>query len=352
VPASVDSEVPEQRVLEQSMRLGRGGAVSGWGSCRLQGAAYFDGRDPTGRRRPVLLAVGSAGDKLRSDDQARVSREPLPEQDIVLRVGIRCTTPQRALFDDMRQLRDWREGVVAFDMMAAAGEVSLAQMLAFAGQHSRWRRSRRVMLALRLGDERSRSPAETRMRLVWQVDAGLPRPLVNQEIFTLDGRLIGVADLFDPVAGLVGEYDGADHLRVVRRSRDMFREEAFRRVGLEYVDAVGPDLRDRRRLADRIRSTRSRGRFAAPKDRRWSIQPPPGWPREQSLDERLFLREMAAAGERDLSTRAVERSRAIADGSTAMSFHSSPGAGSDGWRTGAGVASGADSRAFDQGAAR
>jgi hypothetical protein len=43
VPASVDGTLPEQRILEQSMRLRSGGAVTGWASCRMHGGAFFDG---------------------------------------------------------------------------------------------------------------------------------------------------------------------------------------------------------------------------------------------------------------------------------------------------------------------
>ncbi|MFP5252761.1 MAG: hypothetical protein ACLGH4_03080, partial [Actinomycetes bacterium] len=142
------------------------------------------------------------------------------------------------------------------------------------------------------------SPNECRMRLVWEVDAQLPRPLVNQEIFDRSGRLVAVADLLDPVAGVVGEYDGAAHLRTRRRHRDVLREEALRRLQLEYFDVVRPDLGARDELARRMRSTRERARFLTVEQRPWTIDPPPGWPREPSLDEQLFLLEMNRQSER------------------------------------------------------
>jgi hypothetical protein len=134
------------------------------------------------------------------------------------------------------------------------------------------------------------------MRLVWEIDARLPRPLVNQEIFDRRGRFVAMVDLLDPVAGVVGEYDGSAHRQTGRRGRDIGREEKLRRLGLEYFDAVAPDLRARRELADRMRSTRGRARFEPPGERAWTIEPPPGWPREQSLDERLFLLELVRQG--------------------------------------------------------
>lgn len=56
-----------------------------------------------------------------------------------------------------------------------------------------------------LASEHSRSPNETRTRLIYLLDAGLPTPLVSCPIRDRAGRLLGIADLFDPVAGLAVE---------------------------------------------------------------------------------------------------------------------------------------------------
>ncbi len=303
VPSGVDESMPEQRVVEQAARLQPGGAVTGWGSLRLHSSRYFDGRGRDGVSRLPVPVLSGPGGRVRCDGDITVSREPLDPSEVVIRCGVPVTIVERALFDEMRRVDDWREGVVAMDMAAAAGLVSIAQMQAYSAARTSWRRARLVERALGYADEHSRSPNEVRMRLVWEVDARLPRPLVNREIFTRDGRLVGVADLLDPVAGVVGEYDGANHLRTRRRSRDIRREEAMRRLGLEYFAVVRPDLADPAALAERMRSTRARARFADPERRLWTITPPPGWPREPSLDERLFQREMAVAMERDLRTR-------------------------------------------------
>lgn len=301
VPATVDRDIPEQRIIEQAARLAPGGVVTGWAACRLHGAAFFDGLMPDGRTRRPVLAVPAPGTRTRSDADMVVTREPLGPNEVWRRAGVLVTEPRRALFDEMRQCQDWREAVVAFDMMAAAGLVSRRQMQDYTAARTRWRRSSVVAKALPYGSEHSRSPNECRMRLVWEVDAGLPRPLVNQEIFSRSGRLVAVADLLDPVAGVVGEYDGAAHLRTRRRHRDVVREEALRRLHLEYFDVVRPDLTSRAELADRMRTTRSRAKFLAPGQRPWTIEPPPGWPREPSLDERLFLLEMNRRAEREMS---------------------------------------------------
>ncbi len=130
--------------------------------------------------------------------------------------------------------------------------------------------------------------------MVWEVDAGLPRPLVNQEVFGQDGRLLCIADLFDPEAGLVVEYDGAEHRKAGRHSRDVAREERCRAVGLEYCKVTGPDMRRLDVVVDRLLATRGRARFLPEGARRWTITPPPGRFVPEPLDELLDRRERIA----------------------------------------------------------
>jgi hypothetical protein len=230
VPASVSGHLPEQRVLEQAMRLPPGGAVTGWAACRLAGGAFFDGLERDGRtQRPVPLLVPTDS-KVRALPGSRVSREPW-QGTVRLAHGIPSVGPVRGLFDEMRQLADPREAVVALDMMAAAVLVSVAELGAFHRPRRGWRRARRVHWALDLADECSRSPGETRMRLIWLLDTHLPRPRVNQPVWDRRGRLLGVADLFDPEAGVVGEYDGATG------------RLAAQRVGGEPAGAARPPAR-------------------------------------------------------------------------------------------------------------
>jgi hypothetical protein len=224
VPTWVDPDVPEQRILEQSMLLPPYAAVTGWAACRLFRGNFFDGLLPDGRTRmPVPLCVGP---RLHRPDRpgVRWCRERLGAEEVVVRHGIRCVREERAVFDVMRMAPDVREATVAVDMAAAADITSISRMTAYVAEHPRWNGAPQARAALALADEDSRSPNETRTRLIWQLDAGFPRPLVNQPVWDRRGRLLGYADLLDVEAGVVGEYDGADHRLARRQSKDVDRE--------------------------------------------------------------------------------------------------------------------------------
>lgn len=290
VPSSADAGVPEQRVLEASCHLPPGGAVTGWAALRWCGGSYFDGVLRRARV-PVPLALGH-GDGRRTPSGVQLSYEPLRPEETVTWERLTLTTPLRSLFFEMRRPGDWRDAVVAMDMAAAAELVSLRRMRDHLARHGKWRRAMQAERALRHASEHARSPAEVRLRLMWEIDAGLPRPLVNRAVFDRRGSLICVADLFDQEAGMVIEYDGAEHRKALRHSKDVAREERCRRVGLEYCKVTGPDMHRPPLVIERFHSIRARSRFESPSSRGWTIQPPVGRATPESLDERIARREM------------------------------------------------------------
>ncbi len=58
--------------------------------------------------------------------------------------------------------------------------------------------------------EPAESPMETRVRALL-VNAGLPKPEVQVDLYDSRGRLLGRADLYYPTARLAIEYDGGNH---------------------------------------------------------------------------------------------------------------------------------------------
>lgn len=299
VPSGVDSDRPEQRVAEQAMRLPPGGAVTGWAAGLLLGATYLDGLAPDGvTRLPVPLAIGPRGN-IRGDDRVHLLRDVLPADEVIRVHGIPCVIPERAAFDAMRTATSLVEAVVAMDMFALGEVTSLARTRAYVASVGPRRRGKpHVEAALSLACEDSWSPNESRMHLVWRLEAGLPPPLLNRPLFDLRGRLLGYPDLLDVEAGLIGEYDGADHRGAGRHSKDVGREDLLRRHGLEVFRVTGPDLRSPGRVRERMLQARTRAKWLPGPERLWTTTPPEGWEPRSTLDQRLDERDLKRALER------------------------------------------------------
>jgi hypothetical protein len=153
--------------------------------------------------------------------------------------------------------------------------LALDSVTEYAKARRRWRGLPVLRQAVALADPRARSKGESLLRLVWRLDAGLPTPEVNASVRNLDGRLLGIADLLDPAAGLVGEYDGALHREAESHTRDNAREEWLEDAGLIVVRATSIDLRRRfvSRTVLRLRTAYRRG-LARDRNRdRWMWTP-------------------------------------------------------------------------------
>ncbi|WP_143099638.1 hypothetical protein [Nocardioides psychrotolerans] len=282
VPAGVGDDLVEQRILEQSMRMGSRAVVTGWAALRLLGGGFFDGFAPDGTTSlPVPIAAN--GKRVRAHEQIRLVRDTVPPDEVVVVQGIRCAGVHRALYDEMRRRGLGREGTVAADMVFAAELTSLRRMQTYTLSRRWFRDIRGVAACLTMCDEGSLSPQETRFRLIWEHDARWGRPLCNRAVIDLDGCFLGIPDLLDPHRGVVGEYAGAHHRDRDRHRSDVRREDLFRRAGLEYVETVGADLRDERLVVERMHAAESRAGLVP---KLWRLGPAGA-----SLDERLGARE-------------------------------------------------------------
>lgn len=290
VPTYVDPDLPEQRVLEAAVLLPAAGAVTGWGALRMAGGRFFDGRRRDGEVLPVDLVAGPH-DGRRSRPGVRWSQDRLDLSEVRVRHGVRVTVADRAAFDAARLASDVRAATVALDMAFAAELTGPRRLGRYVDAHPGWTGSPQVRAALDLSSERSRSPMEVDVRLIWELDAGLPRPLVNAEVFSRAGKLLGIADLLDPVAGLVIEFDGADHAGARRRSKDAGRESRLRGHLLEVERVTGYDIHHVPALVSRLHAARRRARWLPEHERPWTVTPPPGWTVVLPLDDRLDLRD-------------------------------------------------------------
>ena len=180
-------------------------------ACRLHGAAFFDGLLPDGAD-PAPRPPGDRRRPLRGDAGAGLLRDRHRRPEVVVR-SRRPDSARRA-----RALRRHAEPTAARGgrVDGHGGGSATWSRCAGCGPSSprgpAWRGVRRAARALDLAVELSRSPNETRMRLVWvpRCRAAADR-LVNQPVF--DRRRTAARHRGPARRGarLVGEYDGADH---------------------------------------------------------------------------------------------------------------------------------------------
>ena len=272
LPAAAPALTAYERIAWVREVLPPDAPLSGWAALYLRGVTDLDGRTGAGGRTevPVLACVGTSG-RIRRRPGLALDRSKLPDDDVTEVGGVLSTTPARACIDIVRRY-GLEEGVVAVDAACRFGVLSVDEFRARVAAVGRMRASPVIRRAAELASDRSASCPESRLRVVWTANAGLPAPLVNAPVCGAGGLLLGVADLLDTEAALVGEYDGGDHRDLQRHTADNNREEGFERHNLVVVRATALDLWPRRQqLVSRLRAAhrdgmaRDRGR-----DRWWT----------------------------------------------------------------------------------
>jgi len=249
-----DPPAIEQRIRQVVPLVRPGGAIGGWAAAWLHGAGWLDGEGFTGEPRPVLLCLPPAVHcERRRGDQ--VFRSVLEPHEIGRVAGIPVTAPLRTSVDLVRLTRPWQEAVVAADSLRAAGLLDLLSAGHWLDRHAGSRGVPQARQVLALSREGVKSPQESRLRLVWTLEAGLPDPLVNRHIWHREGNLLGEADLVEPESGLVAEFDGRHHADAAQRGVDNARRDAMRLAGLTVVVVTAPGLTTwRRRTVHELRS--------------------------------------------------------------------------------------------------
>ena len=303
VPADVDGSVPEQRIVEASVVVPTSYAVTGWAALRWwSGCRWFDGVGVGGDLLPVPVVTATHG--VRPQRGIAVSEERVHRADVVIHDGVPVTSPCSALSFEVRRARDLRSAVTWIDLAMYADLVSPQEQAAYVEHQSGWTGVPLHRLALDLAEQNSWSPAETRMRLRWVLDAGLAPPLCNTPLFDRNGQHLGTPDLLDPRSGLIAEYDGADHVRHDRRLGDVKRAATFREHGLEYVTTMAGDTGPKGFVARLLLTYQLAAARAVPvAERTWTLTPPSWWTptttvrarRALDADQRArFLRYRAA----------------------------------------------------------
>ncbi|HEX6351211.1 MAG TPA: DUF559 domain-containing protein [Candidatus Dormibacteraeota bacterium] len=144
----------------------------------------------------------------------RVSRAAFTRAEVVQRQGLPATSISRTLIDLGRRLR-LADSVAIADMALHAGLLTVADMEAAAARLGRHRNVNRLRRMVELVVPEAESPMESRLRILL-VEAGLPRPSVQVNLYDEQGDRLARADLYYPVRRLVIEYDGGTHTTTLR----------------------------------------------------------------------------------------------------------------------------------------
>lgn len=293
VPAGTDSTSVEQRIMEASAHAGPRAVVTGWASLRLHRGGFFDGLASDGKTTLPVPVISPSATRARAG--TCLVWTPLVDGEVTEVAGIRCTTPERAVVDEVLRRGELRAGVAVIDMACAGELTSLRRQRNYLGDVGSRRGLGLVRRCLRLAVEDAWSPREVDLRLIWLLDAGLQPPLCNQRVWSTRGDLIGVPDIFDSIRGIAGEYEGEHHRDRSQHRADVARSEGFLAHGIEVFTMVAGDSVDT--VVERIDSAIYRAAGHGDDPRRWTLEPPPDAPiafhQPLSLDAKLDTRDLA-----------------------------------------------------------
>ena len=290
VPAGT-AATADQRIVEAGAVLREEEAVTGWAALHWSGAAWFDGtRDgvtvldvPVVARRHLVAQRGFS-----------VSQEFLRPDGIEVIDGLPVTAAVRSVVFEMRYAAGLGEAIIALDMACYSDSVSLSEVASYLESLGPVTGIQQARDALAEGEENSWSPQETKMRGVWTRVAGLSRPLCNAPVFTLHGEHVGTPDFIDPRTGLLGLYNGSDHLSLVGASTDLKQESTYRDLGLEPVTMLATDWLDLGSFVERLHSASRRARSGLG-PREWTLVPPTWWTPTHTVDRRRALNALERA---------------------------------------------------------
>lgn len=284
VPAHVEVTAG-QRIVEASTLLRPDDAFTGWAALNWQRARWFDGTSDGATPRDVPIV---AARHLRRQQGFSVSQEFLHRAEIVVVDCLPLTSNARSVTFEMRYADGLSDAIEAIDMACYSDLVSIAEVATYVEQLGPVTGIQQARDALTEADENSWSPRETKLRGVWTRLAGLPRPLCNRPVFTLDGRHLATPDLIDPVSGLVGLYHGDSHLSLVGASKDNRQDSDFRDIGLEPIAMFATDWAHLADFTRRLLAAAARARSRTG-PRSWTLEPPRWWTPTDTVERRRVL---------------------------------------------------------------
>lgn len=281
--------VAAQRILDVASTLAGRAAIGTWAAAYILGVDWLDGLDPhTMAELPVDVIAPDLRRRQPKGFSYRFTE--MPDDDVMVRDGIPITSPRRTAFDGARWASSLEDAVVFVDSVTHFLSLQLPDLEAYICGRSHWTGVKQALNAVNLASPEVKSTWETRLRLCWLLDAGLPPPLLNAPIFDHDGNFLGMGDLFDPESGLVAEFDGDQHRDPEHHRLDNIREEKLESANLVVVRSDKTDIRRaRRQLVDRLQVGYRRGESRDRRQDRWTLDQPDWWQRRRRTTQEDWM---------------------------------------------------------------
>jgi hypothetical protein len=173
--------------------------------------------------------------------ELRGRRRCLPPSHVIERSGFPLTSPART-FLDLAEATS-RDGLVAVgDWLLHKGLSTDEALQDFLNSCGRYHGIVKARAAALLLDGGADSPPESLLRMKL-LDAGLPPPRVNVDVFDDLGGWIARPDLSYEGAKIAIEYEGVHHLNPDQYRRDTQRDQLMAGLGWVVLRATARDLR-------------------------------------------------------------------------------------------------------------
>ena len=187
--------------------------------------------------------------------------------DVVEVDGLRVLRPDRCAVET-GSMGSAESALVTFDSFLHRGLGSHDELFARFERMEHWPRTRHLHVPVRMADGGADGPGESRGRWLFRC-SGIPAPVVQYEVWSADGTLLGTTDWGWPEHGLLGEFDGrvkygrllrpgqeaGDVVFAEKRREDLLREASGHRM----VRLIWSDLGRPRLTAHRVGSLLRRG---------------------------------------------------------------------------------------------
>jgi hypothetical protein len=214
----------------------RRGVVAGQSAAAMLGTKWVDGAQPAelihdNRRSPPRLVVRT--EAIAPGETRHIG-------------AMQVTTAARTAFDIGRHTVQRVQSIQRLDALANATGVKVADVEAIVAAHPGARGLPRLRRVLPLVDGGAESPQETVARLAL-IDAGLPPPRTQVEIFDEYGGFVARVDMAYDAVQVAIEYDGPQHWTdPAVRQRDIDKQFELTRLRW-FVIRVSRDLLKYRR---------------------------------------------------------------------------------------------------------